>query len=405
LNSNIDELGVKYFFHHFVISGRSNSRGYLNYIPSVYHADGEQSTLMASMAAVGLVALANSTRRPELASHARAKYLEAIRNVNAALASSVESVKDSTLMSVISLGVFEHVSGHESWVRHVQGAGALVAARGKSQFSSPVAILMFNQVRTDLVISCFHSATSFPDNVLELQEEAAKHADTSSSWWIMGLLGTRCAQILTNVRKNSIAEEIAWYGLLNEVIELERDFENLEGILAIQEPYTTRVSDGDPKITYNGLYAVNKDSWAIRLWANLRTLQMVTCEIICYIVIKILAEDLAPAVREHMKLRLQNTLQTLSKQGNDILAIVPQALEFITSAPEPCPFIGLSFQGSVTGGYMLAWALFMVGKSPATESKIRKWVIRLLQDIGRNTGMSIALKLVEAAIKMDKTTS
>ncbi|KAJ5997785.1 hypothetical protein N7522_009445 [Penicillium canescens] len=61
---------------------------------------------------------------------------------NIALVSPVEAVKDSTLMSVISLGVFEHVSNFESWVRHVKGAAALVIARGKSQFSSPTAILM-----------------------------------------------------------------------------------------------------------------------------------------------------------------------------------------------------------------------------------------------------------------------
>jgi hypothetical protein len=69
------------------------------------------------MAAVGLVALA--TRQPELVHHAYAKYSEAIRHVNNAIASPTESVKDSTLMSVILLGVFEHVSNFESWVRHV----------------------------------------------------------------------------------------------------------------------------------------------------------------------------------------------------------------------------------------------------------------------------------------------
>ncbi|KAH8696280.1 hypothetical protein BGW36DRAFT_342964 [Talaromyces proteolyticus] len=403
LRTRVDEIGVNYFFRHFVIGGRSNSRGCLNYIPSVYHADGEQFTLVASMAAVGLVALANLTQHPELASHARAKYLEAIQKVNAALASPVESVKDSTLMSVISLGVFEHVSGYESFARHVHGAAALVAARGKSQFSSPVRQLMFNQVRTDLVLACFRGTEPFPENILELQEEAAKHADTSTAWWLMGVLGTRCARLLTSVRDNQTTEEISWSELLEEATVLERDFESLVPVLAIQEPFTTvRASDGDPNIIHNGFIYHFKDPWSIRLWVNLRTLQMVTSEIIYFVLIKILAEDLAPSVREHMKLVLRRTLHTLSRLGDNILAIVPQALEFMSSTPNACPTIGFSFQGSVAGGYMLTWGLYMVGKCLATKSETRKLVIQLLQNIGRSTGISVALQLVENVIKIDR---
>jgi hypothetical protein len=403
LGPRADDLGVNYFVRHFVIGGRANSRGCLNYIPSIYHADGKQSTLVASMSAVGLVALANATQHHELASHARAKYLEAIHNVNTALASPVESVKDSTLMSVISLGVFEHVSGYESWARHVRGAAALLVARGKRQFSTPVAVRMFNQVRTDLVIACFRSDEAFPENILELQEEAAKYTDTSTSWWIMGVLGTRCVIVLTRVRENMTREEIPWPELLNEANLLARDFEDLAGILALEEPYiTTRVSDCDRNMIYNGVYALFKDSWAIRLWVNLRTLQMVVYEIIYWILIKLLATDLGPVVHEHTKLELYRTMHTLSKLGDDILAIVPQAIELVSSASEPCPSIGLSMQGKVSGGYMMIWGLFMIGKSAATTRETRKWVIRLLQDIGRNTGMSVALQVAQAAIAIDQ---
>ncbi|KAF3401245.1 hypothetical protein DPV78_005290 [Talaromyces pinophilus] len=403
LSPTVDDLGVNYFVRHFVIGGRANARGCLNYIPSIYHADGEQSTLVASMSAVGLVALANATQHPELASHARVKYLEAIRNVNAALASPVESVKDSTLMSVISLGVFEHVSGYESWARHVRGAAALLVARGKRQFTTPVTIRMFHQVRTDLVLACFRGDEAFPEDILELQGEAAKYADTSTSWWIMGVLGTRCVIVLTDVRENMHREGFPWSDLLDEASLLARDFEDLAAILAVQEPYIiTRLSNSGSNMIYNGIYAVFKDAWAIRLWANLRTLQMVVYEIIYWILVKLLATDLEAAVREHTKVKLHGTMNTLSKLGDDILAIVPQAMELVCSSPEPGPPIGLSVQGSVSGGYLMIWGLFMIGKSAATKRETRKFVIRLLQDIGRNTGMSVALQVVQAAIEIDK---
>lgn len=401
LSSNVDEIGVNYFLRSFVHGTQSTSRGYFNYVPSAYSTDNEQPTLVVSMAAVGLVALANSTQQPELAAYARAKYVEGIHKVNAALASPVESIKDSTLMSVITLGVFEHVSEYQSWVRHVEGAAALVVARGNGQFSSPAAIRMFNQVRADLVLACLHGTKPFPNDILELQEEASKYADIGSSFWLLGVLGTRCAKLLFGVRTNSGL--LPWSYYLEEAILIERDFQRAVETLAIQEPYTTKRDCGvDPNITHDDRFDLYKDPWAIRVWNNCRSLQMILCEIMWYLLNKVLSADLEPTLRAQMNLKLNNTLQTLSILGNDILATVPQSLEFISSSPESHPSINISLRGSVSGRYMLIWCLYMVGKCAVTKRETRKWVIRHLQDIGRNTGISIALELVDNVVKIDQ---
>ncbi|KAJ5194680.1 transcriptional regulator family: Fungal Specific TF [Penicillium cinerascens] len=401
LSPDPDEIGVNYFLRNFV-SGQSSSRGCLNYIPSVYREDGEHPTLVASMAAVGLVALANSTRQPDLANLARAKYTEAIRNVNVALTSPVESVKDSTLMSVISLGVFEHVSEHKAWVRHVQGAAAIVVARGKDQFTSTATILMFNQVRADLVLACVHNEIPFPEDMIELQEEAAKHIDASGAFWRAGTLGVRCADLLMRVRANT--EQIHLPEYLEEATMMEREFQNHAMLLATQEPYTiTQSAGGVPKLIYNGRVDLYKDAWAIRVWNNLRNLRMIVCEIMLYLLNKILATDLTltSAVRQSLKLKFQMAMQTLSMLGDDILATIPQALEFLSSASNT-PSVDLSFHGSVSGGYILTWCLYMVGKCPATKAETRKWIIQRLQDFGRNMGISIALRLVDDIIMIDQ---
>ncbi|KAJ5316486.1 hypothetical protein PENANT_c019G03325 [Penicillium antarcticum] len=402
LSPSADEIGVNYFLCNFV--SHSSLRGCLNYIPSVYHNDGENPTLVASMAAVGLVALANLTQQPELANLARTKYMEAICNVNTALSSPVESIKDSTLMSVISLGVFEHVSEYKSWARHVQGAAALVVARGKSQFTSPATILMFNQVRADLVLDCVHSAKPFPQNMIELQEEAAKHTDVSGAFWLLGVLGTRCANLLMGVRENT--GEIPWPEYLEQASLLEREFQSLLMLLAIQEPYEiTLDSGGASKLIHNGRVDLYRDPWAIRVWNNLRNLHMIVCEISLYLLNKILVTDLTliTTAQESLKLKLQLIMQTLSRLGDDILATIPQALEFLSSSSEHSPSVDISFRGSVSGGYILTWCLYMVGKCPATKGETRKWIIQRLQDLGQNMGISIALRLVEDIVKIDQS--
>jgi hypothetical protein len=404
LSPNPDEIGINYFLRNFVLGSESSPRGYLNYIPSVYVNDGEHPTLVASLAAVGLVALANSTQQPELVNHARAKYMEAIHNVNTALASPYESIKDSTLMSVISLGMFEQVSGFETWVRHVEGAAALVVARGKGQFSSPVTIRMFNQVRADLVIASLHGTKPISRDMLELQEEAAKHTDTASAFWQMGILGTRCANLLFALRESTGGRRSAEF--LKEATLIERDFQRTVESLAIEEPYTTtQEPSGDPSIILNGRVDRYKDIWAIRVWNNSRNLQMILCEMICYLLNRLLGQDLASGLHSSMNYRLQETLQTLSKLGNDFLATIPQAMEISSSPSDPRPSLDLSFRGNVSGGYMLTWGLYMVGKCAVTTKETRKWIIQRLQSIGSNAGTSVALQLVEDIIKINQLTA
>jgi hypothetical protein len=406
MRPSLDELGLNYFLQDFVIGGRSPSRGYLNYIPTTYSADAENPTLVTSMAAVGLVALA--AQQPELVTHARAKYSQAIRHVNSALASPDEAVKDSTLMSVISLGVFEHVSNFDSWLRHVKGAAALVVARGKSQFSSPSAILMFNQVRADMAISCIQRNLPFPDDIRELQEEASKHADTSGAFWLVGVLATRCATLFANVTKNDelthSSDFIPWSHFLEEVIALQNDFQHALALLAIEEPYTTVLESSEVggSVIHNGRYDLYETSWSIRLWNNSRTVEIIVHEIACWLINKVLTEypEQPAHDRLNLGLKLHELLQIMSQRGGDILASVPQGLGLV-SRPESQTSADGPSHTCVSDGYMLMWSLYTVGKSPVADDKTRQWVIKQLKGISKSSGIAMALELAQALVKVD----
>ncbi|KAF9890630.1 Autophagy protein 22 [Aspergillus nanangensis] len=398
LSVSVDDAGINYFLHHFVIGGPSPSRGYLNCVPAVYSAEGEHPTLVASMAAVGLAALASSTKQPEFAKHARAKYWEAIASINAALASPVDSGKDSILMSVISLGLFEHVSKFEVWFRHIQGATSLLVSRGTSQFSRPASLLMFNQVRADMTAACIHSLQRVPNDILQLQEEATKYANTSSGFWLLGVLATRCANLLADVTNDA---STTLEDFLDEAIILQRDFQSVLAIFVAEEPYrTTRDSSADPNIVYNHRIDIYGTIWAIRMWNNSRSLQIVVCEVVFHLLNKILAKRLAPPRRAQLEMKLRETLQIMSQLGDDILATVPQVLGHVSSTSER--FLDVSADPSVSEGHLLTWCLYTVGKSPVSTSETRKWVMRHLQNIGENAGIGMALQFVQDVNEIDK---
>lgn len=72
---------------------------------------GLDDTLVAGITATGLAGLANETKTPEIMRHARQQYALALRAINRALGSPIEALKDSTLLGVLILAIFETSAG------------------------------------------------------------------------------------------------------------------------------------------------------------------------------------------------------------------------------------------------------------------------------------------------------
>lgn len=64
-----------------------------------------------------------------------------------------------------------------------------------------------------------------------------------------------------------------------------------------------------------------------------------------------------------------------------------------------------SANGSASGGHLLMWCLYTVGKSPVTRGRTRKWVMKRLRDIAQKSGLPIALQFVNDIDEIDKAAS
>jgi hypothetical protein len=260
---------------------------------------------------------------------------------------------------------------------------------------------MFNQVRTDLVFACVHDNRPFPQDMWELQDEAMKYVDPSDAFWLLGMLAARHVNLLWEVRENN--GEIPWTGFLEQVTTLQRDFQHVLGLLAVQEPYTSRqAADSDSNLFHNGRFDLYQSTWAIRVWNNARMAQMVICNIMYYILNKVLSTDLAPQTRAHLNLELRDSLQLQAQLAADMLGTVPQGLGLVSPTlmgnvpPVECSSTNAS------GGFLLTWTLYTAGQSMAVKSKTRQWVVRRLQHIGQYAGNAVALQLLDVIVKVDK---
>jgi hypothetical protein len=179
LAQSIEERATMFFVANYIIGVNGPTRGHLDYLPDLYHTNTLSEGLMASMQAVGLAGYAHAVRAPSLKKKAQCLYVRALRATNAALRSPLEVRKDSTLMAVMILQIFETVTGCNqkslaAWAEHVAGAAALLQLRGPEQLDTPSGRRMFIQASASLMISCIQRDLYLPDYVPRWTAETKK---------------------------------------------------------------------------------------------------------------------------------------------------------------------------------------------------------------------------------------
>lgn len=110
------------------------------------------------MKAVGLAGVAHARSSLSLLKSARQQYVKAIEATNAALRSPLQVKKDSVLISIMVLSIFETVTGAnqkslQDWAEHLMGAAALIKVRGIEQLNSANGRRMFIQLTASLMIA------------------------------------------------------------------------------------------------------------------------------------------------------------------------------------------------------------------------------------------------------------
>lgn len=175
LGPSLEEQGTSYFFANFVTPQTQGDSGPFHYLYDAVKA-GVDDILKACIVATGLAGLSNVSKSPQLMGHAQREYTSALRHINAAIASPIDSIKDITLIGILVLAIYEATAGAlvltlTAWTQHINGAAALVRFRGRSQFKTLVGRGVFLQATSHLLVSCVQREMSVPDQIIELRNE------------------------------------------------------------------------------------------------------------------------------------------------------------------------------------------------------------------------------------------
>lgn len=185
---HIDTIAVTDFMDSYV------PQSPFDYLLTIYKHPRLETSLEVNVRAVSLAMTASKLKDLYVLQSARQLYATALSNTNAALRNPDTAIQDSTLVSVLLLGLFEALSCQltgisSDWAAHTRGALALLRLRGKQQFDSELGRRLFEQMCSILTFDTVLRRTQVPGELLELVSLAKMLRWESPKMAFVNLLG------------------------------------------------------------------------------------------------------------------------------------------------------------------------------------------------------------------------
>ena len=217
----VEARALSFFLSKYILG---SNFGYLASVYSPYSDREEQ--LSASIEAVGLASLSNELGSLELSERARKRYVHAIQATNKALQDAVKARKDSTLIAVLLLSLYEVMTCTTRpamclWENHVKGAMALIRLRGRQQMQSQLGLHLVNQASASIAVSSHRSKTEVPPELVTLVAQGLQHAPEDDPSWSFRLISMRSANLRAAIEKGSLCDPAV---IIAAALELDHDF-------------------------------------------------------------------------------------------------------------------------------------------------------------------------------------
>ncbi|KAJ2893903.1 hypothetical protein MKZ38_008127 [Zalerion maritima] len=304
LSPSFQEQGTAFFFSKFVSAEENSCNHQFDYVFEVWKPGSllnkrQVDGVMASMTAVGLAGLSQVTNSGEMLDCARKSYGTALRLTNMALEKPSEAVKDTTMLSVLILGIFEMVVRSQkplvAWHKHINGAAALAKMRGLDQFKTRGGIKMFIMLNYSVVISCLAKATPMPQALMELRKHMPRsQAEDDGNW--AALDKSRAAEVGQGVRESESIPPISKLlqtrhdlvaGILNDpaervrrLLEIEQEYQQwLAGFPDAWRYQLVRIKRSNPAVL-GGICHTYTSPQHVTIWSCMRSCRMLVLEML-----------------------------------------------------------------------------------------------------------------------------
>ena len=395
---------AKEVFYYNYIAGESKSYSFMQKYCSMVTSDDH---LSKSIDAVSLAYLSYQKRSECAQAEAQLQYIDALKLVGKALRSSEVAKKDSTLLSILLLDLYEKITNKErqydgAWAAHIKGAFSLVQLRGKEQYCDTYSLPLLIRLTTNIMISCVTSGHVVPDEVVALRTTTlAAFSQPSDPMWRESDLMFQYAHLRSKVKHKLLSD--------NEIVEaakhLDMQFLSLsEQIRSSWQHKTVYVDEKSPH-HYEPHHHVYPNAEVCQVWNVLRFTRIFLCELILSHGLKY---PINPTLGPTQASLEQEATGTIDEMGREICATVPQYIDdsfdsiyrdgkstdILSVVPIQSSRISLARKASpkqYLPCYRLIFPLYIAAQSPTTSKAVQLYAMQQLRFMVDHHGIENAL--------------
>ncbi|GLB11225.1 hypothetical protein AtubIFM57258_007647 [Aspergillus tubingensis] len=442
-------IGLDFFLSHYVVRQSGPSSGFFDYAPAMLaQDDGGGDMLEGAILALGLSGLARTTSQADLLTRSMMMYTRTMERVNLALADPQAARRDSTIVSVLVLALYEFSRASiEGWKHHIEGATSLLNLRGRSQFSTPTGLQIFKDVFSQLLTNCLRSGSPMPSSLRMLRIEATNALSVSDPYWVAcsgmvelldlyqqispgGYSFFAAAAGASSVPPDSSNSPSTTSGsspastssmssgplkganisiehlerYLSQALEIDYRLESTFSKCPSDWQFTAQPNSSnnyDPnRIQRGGVTHIYHDVCIADVWNSMRICRILANHAISHLLLKGANTDSNWFFTNNYAERLHQATQTIVRMRDEMLASVPQLMGYATSPSQELQLHQQQKQqphersknipGLAVGGYFACWVLLTVGCMHNLGHETRAWTATQLRRISCEAGLAQA---------------
>ncbi len=448
IRSTLDETATCHFIHNFVVGINAPTNTTMDNLAWMYKYTSFDETLTTAVRAVSFASYAHRMRSGELANASRYQYASAIGFTNNALQCPVRAVKDTTLLSILILGMYEVITGMnqrsiKAWMEHVHGSAALLNLRGPEQLRHPIGRRLFVQAMTGILVTSIQLSLPMPQNIMDM---AKTLPDMIPSHDIYGrkAYGIHLTLIDANNFRHAVDSKKTTdlLEIMSKSLEIDR---RLAVVYDIPNPgwqYTVLTSN-DHEHVFGGVYHLYPDLLTANLWNAMRVMRTLLHEGIKTALLRGFAARPPIFTQPEHTAQLQTSMDLCYTLHMAIVASVPQHLGYVKqtgtvarqqhptfeeSLTKPLSSINLFMpsrelplrdvvsdicrnaaapnypmhnhpmqvvEARSSGGLNLMWPLFFAATRDISSPEVQAYCVKILRRIAEEMGIQQALVLAK----------
>ncbi|KAJ5992501.1 hypothetical protein N7451_008225 [Penicillium sp. IBT 35674x] len=376
-------IGLDFFLSHYVVRQSGPSSGFFDYVPALLaQDDGGNDMLEGAILAVGFSGLARTTSQADLLTRSMMMYTRTMERVNLALADPQAARRDSTIVSVLILALYEFSKASiDGWKHHIEGATSLLNLRGRSQFSTSTGLQIFKDVFSLLLTNCLRSGSPMPSSLRMLRIEAANAISVSDPYWVTcsgmvelldlyqhispggysffpnssgpssspsaapsgssnssstasGSSSASSSMLSGSLQGANISiEHLERY--LSQALEIDYRLESTFSKCPSEWQFTVKSNSSsnsyDPTRTQRDVNHIYHDIWIASVWNSMRICRILANHAISHLLLRGANTDSNWFFSNNYADRLHQATQTIVRLRDEMLASVPQLMGYATS--------------------------------------------------------------------------